>query len=105
MNASPGKNDNRKAARVQMEGRPEANVMSIDGTWRRACSLLDVSASGARLELGEVSELLNSQEFFLVLSSTGLAFRRCKLVWINGTTIGVSFVAPATKKFRAAAAR
>jgi hypothetical protein len=26
-----------------------------------------------------------------VLSSTGLAYRRCRLVWVNGEQIGVSF--------------
>jgi len=31
-------------------------------------------------------------EFFLVLSSTGLAFRRCELVWLDGTIAGIRFL-------------
>jgi len=36
------------------------------------------------------------------LSSTGLAFRRCQLIRIDGCEIGVRFVAPDKKKPRAA---
>ncbi len=28
----------------------------------------------------------------MLLSSTGLAYRRCELVWIDGTTAGVHFI-------------
>jgi hypothetical protein len=41
-------------------------------------------------------------EFFLVLSSTGLAYRRCGLAWINGDQLGVSFMRQ-TSKGKAAA--
>ena len=67
-------------------------MMAIDGTWRRPCSVLDVSASGARLIVEGSIEGLNLKEFFLVLSSTGLAYRRCELVRINGDEVGVNFL-------------
>jgi hypothetical protein len=35
---------------------------------------------------------LNLNEFFLLLSSTGLAYRRCELSWVNGEQIGVTFL-------------
>jgi hypothetical protein len=35
---------------------------------------------------------LHLKEFFLLLSSTGLAYRRCELVWVRGEQIGVSFL-------------
>ena len=35
---------------------------------------------------------LNLKEFFLLLSSTGLAYRRCELVRVNGTEMEVSFL-------------
>ena len=74
-------------------------MMAVDGTWRRACVLKDVSASGARLEVVDGStDVLKSREFFMVLSSTGLAFRRCELVWINGSSVGVQFVLNGGKK-------
>jgi hypothetical protein len=36
---------------------------------------------------------LDLKEFFLLLSSTGLAYRRCQLVRVDGDQIGVSFLA------------
>jgi len=37
-------------------------------------------------------EGLDLKEFFLLLSSTGLAFRRCQLVRMDGDQIGVRFL-------------
>lgn len=91
---------NRKSDRVYLEHRYEVNLMGVDGTWRRRCALLDVSATGARLEVEGSLEVLQAGEFFLLLSSTGLAFRRCELVRVDGTTVGVRFVAEKEKKKR-----
>ena len=66
--------------------------MGVDGTWQRNCFLLDASASGAKLEIEGSVEVLQSKEFFLVLSSTGLAFRRCEMIWVDGSQIGVKFI-------------
>jgi hypothetical protein len=43
---------------------------------------------------------LNLKEFFLLLSSTGLACRRCELVRVNGTRIDVQFLKGKNKKRR-----
>jgi hypothetical protein len=72
--------------------------MGVDGTWRRNCILLDVSESGAQLEVDGAIDILQAKEFFLLLSSTGLAFRRCELVWIDGAKVGVRFIAKDHKK-------
>jgi hypothetical protein len=48
---------------------------------------------------------LHLKEFFLLLSSTGLAYRRCELAWVNGDQIGVNFLKTGDKKKRAAARR
>ena len=40
---------------------------------------------------------MHLKEFFLLLSSTGLAYRRCELAWVNGDQIGVSFLKPGEK--------
>ena len=82
----------RKTDRINFDRGYAAYMMAIDGTWRRPCSVLDVSASGARLIVDGTIEGLNLKEFFLVLSSTGLAYRRCELVRINGDEIGVNFL-------------
>lgn len=91
----------RKTDRVQFQHEHAVNLMAVDGTWRRACILKDVSSTGARVEVDGSTDVLTSREFFLVLSSTGLAFRRCQLVWINGATVGVQFVFETRKKAKA----
>ena len=90
--------DGRKAMRVRMEHKQPVNLMGSDGTWRRSCVMLDVSQTGAKLEVEGTLDVLQAKEFFLVLSSTGLAYRRCELVWIDGTTAGVHFVTADGKK-------
>ena len=82
----------RKSERINFDRGYAAHMMAIDGTWRRPCSVLDVSATGARLIVDGAIEGLNLKEFFLVLSSTGLAYRRCELVRINAEEIGVNFL-------------
>ncbi len=84
--------EKRKAARVQLEHRYPVNLMGVDGTWRRGCVLLDVSATGAKLEMEGSTDVLRAKEFLLLLSSTGLAFRRCELAWIDGTCVGIRFI-------------
>ena len=88
----------RKSDRVHFEHRYPMNLMGVDGTWRRSCVMLDVSATGAKLEVEGSLDVLRAQEFFLVLSSTGLAFRRCELIRIDGCEIGVRFVTADKKK-------
>lgn len=90
----------RKADRVRFEHERPVNLMGIDGTWRRSCVLLDVSATGARLQVEGPLEILGGKEFFLLLSSTGLAFRRCELIRVDGVEIGVRFVTETKKKGR-----
>jgi hypothetical protein len=75
-------------------------MMGIDGTWRRSCCIEDVSDTGAKLSVDGALEGLQLKEFFLLLSSTGLAYRRCELVWVNGEQIGVSFLKPASSRQR-----
>lgn len=74
--------------------------MGIDGTWRRNCIMEDVSETGAKLTVEGSVEGLNLKEFFLLLSSTGLAYRRCELSWVNGDQIGVTFLKQVDKKKR-----
>ena len=90
--------EKRKAERVEFSHRFEAQMMGIDGTWRRACIIEDVSKTGARLTVEDSIEGLNLKEFFLLLSTTGLAYRRCELAWVNGEQLGVRFLTQAETK-------
>ena len=82
----------RKSKRVRLEHKRPVNLMGVDGTWRRSCLLLDVSSTGARLDVDGTLEVLQAKEFFLLLSSTGLAFRRCELIRVDGSEVGVRFI-------------
>ena len=67
-------------------------IMAIDGTWRRDCLLNAISDNDAALTVEGSIQGLNLKEFFLLLSSTGLAYRRCELVRVNGTEMDVQFL-------------
>ena len=82
----------RKSARVDFERGIHVYIMGIDGTWRRDCMMIDASQTGARLRIEGPLEGLDLKEFFLLLSSTGLAFRRCQMVRVAGDQIGVKFL-------------
>ena len=84
--------ERRKGERVTFERGIAAQMMGIDGTWRRDCTMEDVSETGAKLTIEGSVEGLHLKEFFLLLSSTGLAYRRCELAWVNGDQIGVTFL-------------
>src|SRR3954469_17016569 len=92
--------ERRKGERITFERGITAHMMGIDGTWRRDCTMEDISETGAKLTVDGPMEGLHLKEFFLLLSSTGLAYRRCELAWVNGDTIGVNFIKAAEKKKR-----
>src|SRR5262249_15343107 len=88
----------RSGNRVVFERGIPAHMMGIDGTWRRDCTMEDVSETGAKLTVEGSVEGLHLKEFFLLLSSTGLAYRRCELAWVNGDQIGVNFLKAGDRK-------
>lgn len=90
--AQKGGAEQRASHRVTFERGLPAHMMAIDGTWRRSCTVKDVSNSGARLSVDGSLEGLVLKEFFLLLASRGLAYRRCELAWINGEELGVHFL-------------
>jgi hypothetical protein len=57
------------------------------------------SGTGARLTLEGSVDGSFPKEFFLLLSSIGLAYRRCELAWVNDQQIGVRFVTEAIRGF------
>jgi hypothetical protein len=92
----------RKSERVDFERGISVHIMGIDGTWRRDCIMIDVSQTGARLCIQGSFDGLDLKEFFLLLSSTGLAYRRCRLVRVDGDQIGVEFLKQTTAKSKKA---
>jgi hypothetical protein len=92
--------ERRKGDRVTFERGINAHMMGIDGTWRRDCVVEDISELGAKMTVEGSIEGLHLKEFFLLLSSTGLAYRRCELAWVNGDQVGVNFLKHENKKKR-----
>jgi hypothetical protein len=92
--------DGPKDPSVHFEAGVDAVLVGIDGTWRRDCMLVDISATGARLVIRQSMAGLNAKEFFLVLTPSGSTFRRCALTRIDGDELGVRFFAPAAKSSR-----
>src|SRR6516165_6653426 len=78
-------------------------IMAIDGTWRRDCQLNAISDNDAVLTVEGSIQGLNLKEFFLLLSSTGLAYRRCELVRVNGAEMDFQFIKGKNKNKRASA--
>lgn len=93
----------RKSERVDFDRGIHVHIMGIDGTWRRDCTMIDVSQTGARLRIEGSFDGLDLKEFFLLLSSTGLAYRRCKLVRVAGDQVGVEFLQASAAKSKKAA--
>ena len=60
-------------------------------------ALLLLAAGTALLTLGN--------PFFLVLSATGLAYRRCELMWMKEGRAGVRFIEPSEKRPAGSAAK
>jgi hypothetical protein len=94
--------DGKDLDRVTFSRGYDVCIMAIDGTWRRGCQLNAISDSDAILTVEGSIQGLNLKEFFLLLSSTGLAYRRCELVRVNGTEMDVQFL-KAKKNQRSAA--
>ena len=90
--------DGKDTDRVNFSRSHDVCIMSIDGTWRRDCKLNAISESDASLTVDGSINGLNLKEFFLLLSSTGLAYRRCELVRVNGTDMDIHFLKGKKKK-------
>ena len=84
--------DSKGPERVTFSRGYDVCIMAIDGTWRRECQLNAISDTEATLTVEGSIQGLNLNEFFLLLSSTGLAYRRCELVRVNGTDMDIQFL-------------
>lgn len=95
--------EHRGTDRVTFSRGYEVCIMAIDGTWRRDCQLNAISDTDAELTVEGSIQGLNLKEFFLLLSSTGLAYRRCELVRVNGTEMDIRFLRARHAKKRSGA--
>jgi hypothetical protein len=66
-----------------------ARILAGKNTPPIACSISDISESGARIALEGDGELPDN--FILLLTADGGARRRCRVVWRDGPSVGVEF--------------
>jgi hypothetical protein len=97
--------EHRGTDRVTFSRGYDVCIMAIDGTWRRDCQLNAISDNDAELTVEGSIQGLNLKEFFLLLSSTGLAYRRCELVRVNGTEMDIRFLRGKHAKKRSGASK
>jgi hypothetical protein len=93
-------NENKGLDRVTFSHGYGVCIMGIDGTWRRDCLLNAISDTEAALTVEGSIHGLNLKEFFLLLSSTGLAYRRCELIRVNGTEMDIQFLQTRNRKIK-----
>jgi PilZ domain-containing protein len=81
--------DGRKSRRRDISS--DGMIYDADGNAVVACSLCNVSATGAKLQLNRAVPLPRS--FVLALTPDGIVRRLCEPVWQRATVVGVRFVA------------
>ena len=84
--------ERRRGERIRFERGLAAQIMAIDGTWKRVCRIAEISEADATLVVKGSVQGLGLAEFFLLLSASGLAYRRCALDWVNGDNLRVRFL-------------
>jgi hypothetical protein len=89
--------EQRRQKRVVFERGHPATIMAIDGTWRRPCTMEDVSDSGARLSIDGSIEGLGMTEFFPGAFNPGEGISAVSARLFNGNQVGVEFLRPGKK--------
>jgi hypothetical protein len=72
--------------------RQTARLVQADGTDLGACTMIDISETGAYLK-PENAETLPDQ-FILLLSSNAVVRRQCAVAWRSDEAVGVQFISP-----------
>jgi hypothetical protein len=84
MIAAKKKRDVRKSVR-------QSAWITLDGGFAtRPCVVLDLSATGARIEVDDPR--MAADGFRLAFSRDARSGRQCKVIWRRGKTLGVKFI-------------
>jgi hypothetical protein len=67
-----------------------ARVVLADGSLLENCRIIDISGTGARLEIKNLTAV--PDQFALLLSYDGRLRRQCSVVWRSETAIGIEFI-------------
>ena len=84
MFAAKKKRETRKSVR-------QSAWMTLDGGFAtRACVVIDLSTTGAKVEVDDIGTAPAS--FRLAFSRDARSGQRCKVIWRRGKTMGVKFI-------------
>jgi PilZ domain len=73
-------------------------ILNDDGSILANCTMMDVSAHGAKIATLEKTEI--PDEFVLLLAKGGKVRRKCKVAWRRQNEVGVKFVVTPQKTSR-----
>ena len=79
--------DRRDAPRTEVDGRYSMRLDPCDGRGPITCALLDYSVTGVRLQLPEDVTLPAEVQVLI-----GTLSHNARIVWRNGSTIGIDFL-------------
>jgi hypothetical protein len=66
-----------------------ARIVLADGSVLEDCRIIDISGTGARLQVKDLGAV--PDQFVLLLSYDGHLRRQCSVVWRSEKTIGIEF--------------
>ncbi len=67
-----------------------ARIVLANGSLLENCRIIDISGTGARLEIKNLEAV--PDQFVLLLSYDGRLRRQCSVVWRSETAIGIEFI-------------
>jgi hypothetical protein len=80
---------NDRRGNVRRTLRVNGFLLRGDDTPALSCTLVDISATGARLMTSDIKEVPN--EFTVAFTPNGTPSRKCRVVWRGDEDIGVAF--------------
>lgn len=80
----------RESRKTRHQTQHEAWLTLDGGFAKRNCTILNLSAGGARIQVADTSSIDNKLN--LAFSKDVRKVTRCRLVWRKGTIMGVEFV-------------
>ena len=90
-----------QSGRLDLRGPGQSEQFELEEPESRPVRVRVNRQTDAVLSLEGSIQGLNLKEFFLLLSSTGLAYRRCELVRVNGSQMDIQFIKGKSKKRKA----
>ena len=80
---------NDRRGKIRRTLRVKGFLLLGDDTPGLPCTLVDISATGARLTTTEVKEV--PDEFTVAFTANGTPTRKCRVVWRGDEDVGVAF--------------